>query len=259
MLNIENLQNAVVRRAPFPHLTVSEIFDPAKYAELLSAVPDASQMRQYDPANVSASLTPDEFRKFAPAIADQLEAAIFRIGDIVAAKFTDDLLAAWSDLFPGIKLSDLWPRYQGTQIIDRGTGFNLVPHLDGAECLITMLFYLAENDKNAGHGTQLFSSRKKWGYNKHYVSLTRKARKMDLKLHSTVPYLPNSMMAFVNSPRAFHGNAPMSLPTRKAIQSHIRLYPETFHRLYKPLGPKLRDLPDVTHIEKKLGEIWATA
>jgi hypothetical protein len=259
MLNIQSLQSAVVRRDPYPHLIVNNLFEDAQYAALLRSVPNAAQMRQYDPANVSAALTLAELRPFAPDMTDPLDAAIQRIGDIVAAKFTDDILASWSDLFPDISMSDLWPRYQGSQIIDRGTGFTLRPHLDGAECLITILLYLAEDDSHAEHGTQLFGARKRLGFNKHYVSLTREPHELDLELHSTVPYVPNSMMAFVNTPFSFHGNAPMSMPTRKAIQNHIRLFPDTFHRLYKPLGPKLRHLPDVTANELKLGEIWAAA
>ena len=260
MLNLESLQSAIVQRDPYPHLVVDNVFDPAKYAELLSLVPTAAQMRQYDPANVSSALTaPEEFRRFAPDMADPLDAAVKHIGEIVTAKFTDDLAATWSDLFPGVGLSDLWPRYQGTQIIDRGTGFKLRPHLDGADCLISILIYLAEDDRHAEHGTQIFRARKKWGFNKHYVSLTREPYKVDLSLHRTIPYLPNSMMAFVNGPTAFHGNPEFTLPARKCLQSHIRLFPDTFHKLYKPLGPKLRDLPAVTSNAAQLGEIWAAS
>jgi hypothetical protein len=100
---------------------------------------------------------------------------------------------------------------------------------------------LAEDERHAEHGTQIFHARKKWGFNKHYVSLTREAHKVNLSLHCTIPYLPNSMMAFVNTPIAFHENPEFTLPARKCIQSHIRLFPDTFHKLYKPLGPKLRD------------------
>jgi hypothetical protein len=119
-------------------LAVNNIFDQAKYSELLSLVPNAAQIRQYDPANVSSAIAPAEFRRFAPDMADPLDAAIKCIGDIVTAKFTDDLAATWSDLFPGIGLSDLWPRYQRHPDyrprdriqIEASPGWCRVPHYD---------------------------------------------------------------------------------------------------------------------------------
>ena len=42
MLNIESLQKGTVQRDP----VVNNVFDQAKYAELLSLVPTAAQMRQ---------------------------------------------------------------------------------------------------------------------------------------------------------------------------------------------------------------------
>lgn len=79
--------------------------------------------------------------------------------------------------------------------------YALPPHTDSPRKVMSFLFYLPEDDSMSRLGTSIYipKDRRQLSEGGGYC------RAEDFDLLTTMPYLPNTLFAFVKTPNAFHG------------------------------------------------------
>jgi hypothetical protein len=207
------IANAPVRNWPFPHLLVEDVFPADFYARLLNALPPLESYRSIADAGRVAQATPDAYRqrhtidltrpepeRFPPA---QREFWTGLLGWLVGERFTMFALQQFGALVGarfGDRLGDarFHPEFQ---LIRDFTDYSLGPHTDSPHKVVVLLFYLPRTAEREALGTSLYVPREpafRCDGTRHH------AREQFLRV-ATLPYRPNSMMAFFKSARSFHG------------------------------------------------------
>ena len=191
---------------PFPHYFVEQVFPEDYYRELLSNLP-ASDI--YKNLYEVTDLKLDHFRHrdqrdMDHGWTDSLPADQKRFWDSFNRWFLSEELAqavlksfGW-ETWPAVSVE--------SQFIRHRAGYFLGPHSDLYTKLVVLLLYLAPDDKAERLGTSLYRPRQA-GFSchdsKHYPF-------EDFIRVKTVPYRPNSLLAFVRSDVSFHGLEPLS-------------------------------------------------
>jgi hypothetical protein len=212
---IGRLRTAEVILDPYPHYIVDDVLPRDYYQLLLRHLPDSSA---YQNLFAITDLKLDHFRH-----RDQSE-----LGDAWAETLPVEIRGFWTEFnrwFLGPDLAravlqtmaeplrerlgeeHFWPEVSvEAQLIRHRAGYFLGPHSDLFSKLVVLLFYLAPDDSLAHVGTSLYRPRDpsfSCPDSKHYSF-------DDFVKVKTVPYRPNSVLAFVRSDRSFHGVEPLS-------------------------------------------------
>ncbi len=95
-----------------------------------------------------------------------------------------------------------------TLLVEDITHYALGPHTDTPAKVITVLFYLPKDESQAHLGTSIYMPKDRaWrcpgGPHHGYAGFDRVA---------TMPFMPNSMFAFVKTDNSFHGVEPVTDP-----------------------------------------------
>ena len=205
------LRAAEVVKEPYPHYYVEQVFPDDYYRELLSHLPESTV---YENLFEVTTLKLDHFRH-----RDQR-----------------DFTAGWTKLLPA-HLRDFWESFNRwflspelaqavldsfaaqlpaeqsrpevaveSQLIRHRAGYFLGPHSDLYTKLVVLLIYLAPDESASHLGTSLYVP-KEPGFRcpagTHYQF-------EDFVRVKTVPYRPNSLLAFLRSDVSFHGVEPLS-------------------------------------------------
>ncbi len=210
---------APVTETPFPHMRVDEAFPPDFYVEIQrNLLPDEEYVRLVDTGRVSAGYSPNRYCFMQSGHRQSPEAPAVKFWEQLFAVLNDkEFLDGWVRRFaPAVRqrlaldLRDL----DGGQDIGVGAevflmrdkdGYSLWPHVDARSKAMTALFYLPPTDVDAGLGTSLYqrldeSVPVRWGARYPFKGFN---------LIETIPYRPNSMLAFPNLPTSFHGVEPL--------------------------------------------------
>ncbi len=132
-------------------------------------------------------------------------------------------------------------RGSGGRLMLRRPGYHLAPHRDPKRSLITCLMYLAKPGDSERYGTQLFRVPDEQEPNCKQTYYPE-ANGQTCTLAATVPFKPNSMLAFVNSRGAHGATIPHDAPAdleRYSYQFYVAPEPEALSTLVKQL-PKSR-------------------
>ena len=215
---------------PFPHIVVTDALPADYYKELCAAWPKwqdivgeggetdpamGNTLHQWSAKKIfgNTSLVPEVWRKFMMA----------HVGE----KWLRRLFEAFGDaLQPALAQLP-----QQASLCVRGTGFADVqldaqfavntpvvresrvrgPHVDSADELIAGLFYMPEEGDDAGGDLVLY--RAKEGVD---LRLVGKAEVLDGAVEEVarVPYAPNTLLLFANTPGAIHGVGPRKATSR---------------------------------------------
>ena len=228
---IYRIANAQVRTYPFPHFYVRDVFPADFYRKLLALLPGPETM---------SSLMDAGRAKGYP------ERAVIQLDGGRVAGMNDAQHTFWSTLtrwmFGGrfgaamLEKFEPWatPRVDarpGHVITDElllvrdETRYSLGPHTDASLKLISLLFYLPSDDSLEKYGTSLYVPKQEGftcegGPHHRFEGFTRMA---------TMPFLPNSLFAFVKSDHSFHGVEPIaeSGVARWLLLYGLRLIPES--------------------------------
>ena len=207
-----NILNAPLRTWPYPHVYVPNIFPADVYAELQRNIPDPKSMipiaearpvKGYkerfvqDVSGPMEALSEDQ-RAFWRGLSDTLRTKAFR--NVMVDRFRPYL----EKRFKGetVRL------YDETLLVEDITNYSLGPHTDTPAKVVTVLFYLPKDDSQAHLGTSLYVPKEAGrtcpgGPHYPHEGFERAA---------TMPFLPNSMFAFVKSDVSFHGVEPVADP-----------------------------------------------
>ncbi len=211
---VERLCSARVERDPFPHYFVEQVFPEDYYRELLRNLPSNEI---YENLYEVTDLKLDHFRHrdqrdMNHGWTAQLPSEIRSFWDSFDQWFLSEELAETVMRSFGC---ESWPALSvESQFIRHRAGYFLGPHSDLYTKLVVLLIYLAPDDRAEHLGTSLYRP-KQAGFScpnsKHYAF-------DDFIRVKTLPYLPNSLLAFVRSDVSFHGLEPLSTAGRDVIQ-----------------------------------------
>jgi len=219
------IANAPFREFPYPHILVLDVFPPDFYRELRANLPEQSALTTLGAlgrvqgtdyaARLVMPLTPETVaalpapqRAFWEGIAGWILGGGF--ARTMIAKFAPYLQRRFGDLGK-VSFSD------EVLIVRDSTSYALGPHTDNRHKVLSFLFYLPPDASNANLGTSLYvpnNPQFKCEGGPHYDS--SKFRRV-----LTMPYVPNTLFAFVKTANSFHGVEPIR---ESGIRRDLMLY-----------------------------------
>lgn len=215
--------NAPVRHYPFPHLYVSDIFPREFYANLQKHMPPPGSLKPIGdlrpvhgfnerfvlPLDAKGLATlPQPFRAFWEKLA----------GWMISARFANLLFQKFAPIPEArLKTNPDFEWYDEALLVEDHSRYSLGPHTDTPEKLVSALFYLPADDSLAAHGTSIYVPKEAGftcpgGPHHPFDRFERMA---------TMPFLPNTLFAFVKTLDSFHGVEPIAAA---GVRRHLLLY-----------------------------------
>jgi hypothetical protein len=227
-----NIAVAPRRGWPFPHIVVENVFPPAFYQQLIAAIPPVECFKALTDTDrvkgVSAStpygsrfiiemtrpqpeILPEDHRDLWAGFLDWLMGE--RFGLFMLQQFGAQVGRRFGDRINEVRL------FRDFLMVRDQTNYALGPHTDGPQKVIVMLFYLPSDAAHPELGTSFYVPRAEGMVcegNRHYE------RDEFLRV-ATMPYKPNTLVAFFKNARSFHGVEPVKEPglERRLIQFSI--------------------------------------
>jgi len=222
---IYRVANAPINEYPFPHLYVRDVFPTDYYRALREHLPPAEYLSTltslkrvqgaYPDTRVVLPLTPDDvaelpqpYRGFWQELGTWLLTGTF--AEAVMPKF-------------GVYLKQ---RFQGmgdmqffneALVVKDSTTYSLGPHTDTPAKVLSFLFYLPADDSMSHLGTSIYAPKKPGfrciGETHHDFDQFDRV--------VTLPYVPNSLFAFLKTHDSFHGVEPIA---DSSIKRDLLLY-----------------------------------
>jgi hypothetical protein len=206
--------NAPVATFPYPHCYVRDVFPADFYAEMQRNLPDPEAMipieqarqvkgyrerfvLEFKPEHLGA--LPEAKRKFWSDFGGWMLAGRFM--DLVMGKFAPSIEARFRAM-KNIKF------HNEALLVQDITDYKIGPHSDAPRKVVTMLFYLPKDDSQAHLGTSIYLPKDlsfRCAGGPHYP-FDRFDRMV------TMPFMPNSLFAFVKGDNSFHGVEPVGDP-----------------------------------------------
>lgn len=232
------IADAELRVDPTPHVVVSDLLPADFYGVLREAIPPSELFPDRDPVKQDLEMSsldgaPDLTRivwRFFDerVVRDTLAPALLdRFRDALSAHYAE----TGGEPF-GASAAAIPHQPVAGRILLRRPGYHLRPHLDPKRVAITGLLYLAKPGDSERYGTQLFR------VSRPFVAPVMKTffpedAGLTCELVGTVPFRPNTLLAFVNS-RAAHG---ATLPPDAPLQERY-----SFQFYIKPDDGRLKKL-----------------
>lgn len=218
---IYKVMNAPLRTWPFPHICVQDVFPADFYAEILRhRLDDDCYTRLTDTGRVDKMMYSGARSCVFPAEVDNIPApeerrAFWR--EMFATFRDSEFSAIWLQVFKqgiadkmadnGISVTNL-KVFNEVFLMRDTTTYSLGPHTDTPRKLVSVLFYLPPDDRQAALGTSAYLPKDRGftckGGPHHPFEMFEKV--------ATMPYLPNTLVAFPQTRRSFHGVEPVTQP-----------------------------------------------
>jgi hypothetical protein len=232
---------------PYEHIVVERLLPDEVYQLLLATLPPVVFFGQRDPVRQDLPLP----LEFGPPLSmrawnfmeDVIAQRILRTA--VIDKFHTPLQAHFDTIF-GPEFRDranaLPKAASGGRLMLRRPRYHLSPHRDPKRSLVTCLIYLAREGDSETYGTQIFRVHDdgEAGYKQTYYPEADGKR---CELVRTVPFRPNTMLAFVNSRGAHGASIPATAPEtveRYTYQFYVAPRSDMLTELIKDLPPAKR-------------------
>ncbi len=211
---IYRVANTPLNEYPYPHIYVRDIFPPDYYralrehlppAEFLATLKSLKRVRgAYPDSRVVLPLTPDNvaalpepYRAFWEALGTWLLSGSF--AEAVMQKFGPYL----KQRFQGMSEVQF---FNEALVVKDSTTYSLGPHTDTPAKVLSFLFYLPADESMAHLGTSIYVPKKQdfrcTGEMHHEFDQFERV--------VTLPYVPNSLFAFLKTHNSFHGVEPIA-------------------------------------------------
>jgi len=208
------IANTPVSAHPFPHIYVREVFPQDFYRELRAHLPPADAFRSLKSLGRVSSDYPDT-RLVFPLTPDNVEALdepFVSFWTWVAHQFlTGDFLRCMLSHF-GTFLNQRWGEASGLKFHDEAlivqdySTYALGPHTDTPNKVMSFLFYLPADESRSPDGPSIYAPK-----DPDFVCTKGLHYPFDgFHLVTTMPYLSNSLFAFVKTSNSFHGVEPIA-------------------------------------------------
>jgi len=210
----KRVSHALIDQDPFPHFYIDDVFPTAFYSQLLDRLPDPSI---YENLYAVTDLKLEHFRHrdqrdFVSGWTEGLPSAKRIFWDDLNRWFLGpDVINHLLDAF-AVQFHEKLGRKPHhdevsveAQLIRHRAGYFLGPHSDLYSKLVVVLLYLAADESTPQVGTSLYRPK-----NEDFICpLGTHHQFHDFIRVKTVPFKPNSMLAFFRSDRSFHGVEPL--------------------------------------------------
>ena len=207
------IANAPVNHFPYPHIFVRDVFPQDFYRAMREHMPPESLFRtltslkrvsdDYPESRLVLPLTPDQlgnlpepYRGFWGQVASWMLGGTF--GQAVLPIFFDGLQQRFGDLANA-------QFFDEALLVKDATTYSLGPHTDNPKKVVSFLFYLPPDDSMAHLGTTIYAPK-----DPEFRSNTGDHYSFDAFVPMvTMPFLPNSLFAFLKTDNSFHGVEPI--------------------------------------------------
>lgn len=210
------IANTPVHAHPYPHVYVRDVFPQDFYRELIAHLPPADAFRNLKTLGRVSADYPDTRQVFpvtpedVQALGEPFTTFWTWVGQqFLNGEFMQQMLSHF-----GRHLEQRWGaatglKFQDEALIVRDSStYALEPHTDNLKKVLSFLFYLPANDSMAHLGTSIYASK-----DPGFVCMNGRHYPFDrFHLVTTMPFLPNSLFAFVKTGRSFHGVEPITDP-----------------------------------------------
>jgi hypothetical protein len=228
------LADTPMRDEPFPHLYVEEVFPRDWYAELLERLPPQDRYMRLEEAGTATAhserfVCPLAIAKPAPGHAGY-EFWTRLIEWIRGDSFAHRVLGRFNDVIAARLGGDAELRLDvDCRLVRDFSSYASPPQTDKPNKLVSLLFYLAADESLRDLGTSLYAPkdaalRSDGGSPQRFEDFSRV---------DTLPYMPNSLFAFVRGDTTFHGVEPI---TRQAVRRDLLLYNIYLRTVERPAG-----------------------
>jgi tetratricopeptide (TPR) repeat protein len=211
------LREGTLNRAPSPHFVQDRIFPPQMYPAVAAAVSDFNGWiwggnHEYPDRGDAGfdDFGTDLMRSVGRALSDPtvMDAAVFALGAVPLRR----------------ALADRGYRLVASARVTRDrTNYALGPHRDHHSRFGSILFYLPSDDSLMEAGTAFYVPKQadlKFDHGRHYPF-------SDFQIDRTIPFRPNSCLAFLNFGAAYHGVERIQTAAwRHVIQFTIYIRPD---------------------------------
>lgn len=207
------IDGATIELDPFPHIVVNDWLPADAYKRIIDAIPPAVFFADRDQTRadqskqrmmVPFSLAPAYSRVVWNFVADTIVGDILnRVLNTKFQKVLCEYVRSFCPALPGDV--DLTMHPSDGRIMLRRPGYNLTPHRDPKWGFATGLVYLARPGDNEVHGTRLYRVREDGEAPSGKVYYVEQDR---CELVKTVPFRPNTFLAFLNSSGAHSASIP---------------------------------------------------
>ncbi len=194
---VYKLRNAEIAPYPFPHFFAADVFPHDFYAQLRAELPADDRYTQFNPLYKERLITG---AAEAPCLrAFQSEYFLHSVASVFAPEVAR--LGGGFELLGELRL------------VRDSAGYQITPHTDAPWKLISLLFYLPEDERGAAHGTSIYVPK---DHTKRCAGGPHWPREM-FDLVYTAPYLPNSCFGFWKTDHSWHGVEKIDAPIRRDV------------------------------------------
>jgi hypothetical protein len=240
------IANATINTDPLDYIVVERLLPDDVYDLLLRAIPPVEFFSAEDPIKQNIPLPMHLGPALTMRVWNFMDESV--AGKAILPATLEKLHAPLQEHYDTIfgpeareRANQLPRRGSGGRLMLRRPGYHLAPHRDPKRSLITCLMYLAKPGDSERYGTQLFRVPDEQEPNCKQTYYPE-ANGQTCTLEATVPFKPNSMLAFVNSRGAHGATIPHDAPAdleRYSYQFYVAPEPEALSTLVKQL-PKSR-------------------
>jgi len=217
----EKFSRAPVSEAPFPHLCIRDVLPAELYREMEEALPAR--------AEVARALTRDRLRRWArrPWRVPKADPVYFYISADATAGHLDAYAAEWHRRFGDyialvetllherLRVQEPWVSGQRVFFF-RPTGWAIPPHVHPRSEITNTMIYFPSSQNLVEQGTLLYRPRP--GAKLKPSSDTAEYDSGELEPAAIIPYLPNTLISWVNTPAAVHGSIELAgAPARRYL------------------------------------------
>jgi hypothetical protein len=250
----ETVLGAPITESPYPHAFIENVFPEDFYWRVRDAVPNRDALFAY-PQKLKRDGTPYAITHETHIInrgllthrGENLELwrtfwdGIELIGGLLEKRFRAYLPTVLRSMYPddwGRRVMDVETFVETGDINDGDAEYGIAPHLDHPYKILTWLFYMPSDDKHLDYGTGIYSpwieEPEKFDAKGSYFA--QKLIGVEFEPHFTAPFLPNSMVVFLNSPISYHGCVGgEGLDRRLFVLSYVSYTQESFKTVFRGL------------------------
>lgn len=215
---VSRIDAAEVKTDPFAHFIVDEALPKDFYTAFAASIPERACFESVTPGSTRSTdhtlvLSYNEYASRSAAhraVFDKIRKVFDAASRRIATKFEPHIELAFGEIF-GDRTRECLDEVAVEHVpvanlYERLGTFEQPPHLDGCFRLASWLFYIPVNTDVQIRGTDIYRTLERTeSFDPLRCMYLRTPRGLKVERVSSVSFVPNRILAFVNSPFSFHG------------------------------------------------------
>ena len=205
------IKHAVVVEEPTPHFVIENVFSEEVYRNIRKFLPEQKHYVNMDKLGWTSGAHArdafayrDDFLTLLSPNKDRLIREL--LGNLMDGDLLSLVAHRFGDWIPEITSGAALDGFSIEACLTKDyEGYQIGPHTDAPDRVLTMMYYLPDSDECADSGTGLFLPKDEGfscrGTKWHEFDAFEEAKR--------IPYKANTLFAFVKTPTSFHGVSPL--------------------------------------------------